>query len=249
MAYDPEKHHRRSIRLVGFDYTKPGAYFITMCTQNRLCVYGAISNGRMHPNAAGEMIESVWRELPVRMAVGLDAFVLMPNHVHGIVWIDHGGEPCVRPDSGGEPHGRRGEPCVRPDLERRPHGTESGSLPRIVQAFKSISTNAYIKGVKEAGWPRFDGHLWQRNYFEHVIRDEESLSAIREYIETNPLRWAEDVENAGGTGRDDPERWLEELIASRGEGAACDGEGEHEVRPYGGQRKGEHEVRRYGRMD
>jgi putative transposase len=88
MTYDPEKHHRRSIRLKGYDYTQPGAYFITICTQGRECLFGEIIDGEMHLNEAGQIVVQTWQDLPNHISnVQLDAFVVMPNHVHGIIII------------------------------------------------------------------------------------------------------------------------------------------------------------------
>lgn len=86
MKYNPNIHHRRSIRLPGYDYSQAGAYFVTICTQNRLCLFGEVADGRMIQNVAGQMVETVWQQLPDRFPqILMDAFVVMPNHVHGII--------------------------------------------------------------------------------------------------------------------------------------------------------------------
>jgi REP element-mobilizing transposase RayT len=220
--YDPDKHHRRSIRLDGYDYANPGAYFITIYVHERRCLFGDVAGDEMHLNEAGSMIQAEWNRLSERFPfVILDQLVVMPNHIHGLLGID------------GNDH-RRGEPCVRPLSDRgkgehkvRPDGTSTDSLGRIVQAFKSITTNAYISGVKQRAWARFEQHLWQSNYFEHIVRDNRSLYEIREYIFTNPQRWAMDRENPSGNGKDDVAGFLRGLDSRRSD------EGEHEVRPYG----------------
>jgi putative transposase len=180
MGYDPERHHRRSIRLRGYDYSQPGEYFVTLCVQNRLCVLGEIVAGEMRLSTAGLVITSWWEDIPRRFpGSNLDAFVVMPNHLHGIVLIDAvaGGSDRVRPSiDGGE------------SPEHDPH------LARIIQWFKTMTTNDYIRGVKTDGWPPFRGRFWQRDYFEHIGRDG-ALDGIRRYIENNPAKWADDAGN------------------------------------------------------
>jgi putative transposase len=112
----------------------------------------------------------------------LDAWVVMPNHLHGILVL--GGGQC------------KGEKArIRGDHKDRPYGTLPGTVGRIIQAFKSITTREYIVGVKQHGWRRFSGRLWLRNYFEHVIRDDDAISRVREYVLTNPARWELDREH------------------------------------------------------
>ena len=186
--YDPNRHHRRSIRLRGYDYSRPGAYFITICTQNRRCLFGDVVDGRMRLNDAGKMIQTTWNEIPHHYpGINVDAFVVMPNHIHGIIVIV-GPRPCAWPMT------------ARPDPQAQgqsqgiaPAGTLS--LPDVVKRFKTLTTKRYIDGVKQYGWPRFDGRLWQRNYYEHIIRNNESLERIRQYILDNPVRWLTDHHN------------------------------------------------------
>ncbi|MFA4835623.1 MAG: transposase [Dehalococcoidia bacterium] len=195
-----ETCRRRSIRLKGYDYAQAGAYFITVCTQGRECLFGECANGKFNFNEAGRMVEAVWNELPIRFPdIETDTFVVMPNHIHGIIMIHsetRRGDPCDRPGMG---H-RRGEYKIRPydgpeKCGGNKNGTLSGSLGRIIQAFKSITTVSYVEGVSRHGWPPFPGRLWQRNYYEHVIRNDDDLNRIREYIQNNPARWSEDEEN------------------------------------------------------
>ena len=214
MAFNPEKHHRRSIRLKGYDYSMAGAYFVTMCVSNRQRLFGNVIDGKMILNEAGRMVETIWMQLAIRFEfIELDEFTVMPNHFHGILVLSGRGESCIRPVSD-ESCIRtdsdescictgRGESCIRPstvsgDHKDRPDGTLPGTVGRVIQAFKSISTHEYINGVKHKNWTPFPGKLWQRNYYEHIIRDDESLKRIRAYIINNPLQWAYDRENSAG---------------------------------------------------
>nr|BAL59102.1 hypothetical conserved protein [Candidatus Acetothermum autotrophicum] len=198
MRADPERHHRRSIRLRGYDYTQPGAYFVTICTQDRMCLFGEVVHGEMRFTDAGRMVHDVWNDLPNHYpGVTIDAFVVMPNHIHGIVVLVGAG-PRACPEWVGQPQG------VAPTM----------SLSDVIHRFKTMTTKRYADGVKQLGWPPFRGRLWQRNYYEHIIRDEESLHRIREYIRTNPLRWHVDRENPNPTGTDDFEQWLSTSVYS-----------------------------------
>lgn len=207
MPDDRAQRHRRSIRMRGYDYSQPGAYFVTIVTQGRECVFGGIVDGEMHLNPAGQMVGMVWGDLPVRFPFAqIDAFVVMPNHLHGIivltggdVGLDGRGESRIRPGGVGGDDGL-GDHKDRPydvgrDVGGRPRGTLARSLGRVVQGFKSITTHEYIVGVKEQGWTAFPGRLWQRNYYEHVVRGEDDLRRIRQYIADNPQGWALDREN------------------------------------------------------
>lgn len=170
-SYDPNRHHRRSIRLRGYDYSQPGLYFITIVTQQRICCLGAVNDGIFLPNDAGKMLETYWLALPLRYpSICMDAYQLMPNHLHGIIRIL---EPMVFPqatDSSGK----------------------NVALGHMLGAFKSEATNAYIRGVNEQGWPPFNKKLLQRNYWEHIIRDEEEYLRICRYMANNPANWAAD---------------------------------------------------------
>ncbi|MCI0596764.1 MAG: transposase [candidate division Zixibacteria bacterium] len=193
MTAQSEKLHRRSIRLPAYDFSLPGRYFVTICTQNRERLLGAIKNGEMVLNEVGKMAQAVWKDLPNRFPlVELDEYVVMPNHFHGILILngtdDRRGESRIRPAGGGGGL-QQGEHQVRP------YGTLDGTVARIVQAFKSLANREYMQGVKNQGWPPFSGRLWQRNYYEHIIRSETDLRKTREYIAGNPVNWALDKEN------------------------------------------------------
>ena len=166
---------RKSIRLKGYDYSQAGAYFVTVCTQDRLCHLGEIAGGEVRLNMRGEMIERQWKRVGLKFPdVQLDEHIVMPNHFHATVLLV-GADPCVCP-------GRMGAHTGAP-------------LHRVVQWFKTMTTNECIHGVRELGWPPFHGRLWQRNFHERVIRNEEELRRIREYILNNPVDWDRDEEN------------------------------------------------------
>ncbi|MGI6638719.1 MAG: transposase [Desulfobulbus sp.] len=186
MKYDSRIHHRRSIRLRGYDYSQAGAYFVTVCTRNRECLFGEIINGEMQLNDAGRMVRHWYRGLERKFSdIECDTFVCMPNHVHFIV-VNVGADLRVRPDID----------AGNQQVEHIEQGEHIGSpLQRVVQWFKTMSTNEYIRCVKQCGWPPFPGKLWQRNYYEHIIRNDENLNHIRQYIIDNPVKWNVDRDN------------------------------------------------------
>ena len=182
--YIPNLHRRRSIRLKGYDYSQGGAYFITICTQNRECSFGDIMDGRMGLNDAGQMIERWWNELMGKYPhIKIDAYIVMPNHFHGIIIV--GATLCGRPEIiNRQPHHQIGQPHrVAP------------TIGEIIDWFKTMTINEYIRGVKQHNWQPFHGKLWQRNYYDRIIRNEKELNQIREYIFNNPFQWAEDEYN------------------------------------------------------
>ncbi len=178
MFESSSENRRRSIRLSGYDYSFPGAYFVTLCAQDRACLFGYIKEGTMFENDAGRMIRSVWEDIPIRYpGTDIDAFQVMPNHIHGIILLQNvGAGPCACPNDEGRPQG------VAPTI----------SLSDIVGRFKSMTTKRYIDGVRCNGWRPFDGKVWQRNYWEHIVRNEDALNDIHEYITGNPAEWERD---------------------------------------------------------
>ena len=199
MTYDPMRHHRRSIRLRGYDYAQAGAYFVTICVQDRACLFGEVIDSEVRLNEAGRMVVRWWDELArAYLGIDSDAFIAMPNHVHGIIVL--GARPDELEGGGGpDDEGRHiGLPLpdnavVGADLRVRPPGdVRRASLSRVVQWFKTMTTNEYIQGVRNLEWPPFRGRLWQRNYYEHVIRDERSLERLRDYVAGNPAGWPTD---------------------------------------------------------
>ncbi|MEW6242246.1 MAG: transposase [Chloroflexota bacterium] len=214
MKYDPKIHHRRSIRLQGYDYSQSGAYFVTIVAQGRASLFGQIENGEMVLNDAGQMIVKWWNELPNKFPqITLGVFVVMPNHFHGIIIIGGivGGDLRVSPGvtddkDGGRVGGNLRVPLgnegatntgghVGPPQQPPPQQKPNAPLSQMIQWFKTMTTNEYIRGVKELGWPRFDGKLWQRDYYEHIIRNADEANRIHLYIESNPVHWATDTEN------------------------------------------------------
>jgi putative transposase len=183
-------HRRRSLRLKGYDYTLAGAYFVTICTQDRACLFGDVVSGAMCLNEAGQMVAALWDDIAARFPrVEIDQFVVMPNHLHGIIvlpYADEGATTRVAPTGGA---------IVGAPLVGAPVAGAPARLGDVVGAFKSLATNGYIDGVKANGWPEFRGRLWQRNYYEHIIRDETALNRVRCYVDDNPARWEFDDEN------------------------------------------------------
>ncbi|MFT6844078.1 MAG: putative transposase [Flavobacteriales bacterium] len=263
MAYDPNKHNRKSIRLKGYDYAQAGLYFVTICVQHRRCLFGEIQNGQLHLNPAGKMIEKWYAELEKKFPdIQCHEKIIMPNHIHFIV--ENVGMPArtqIHKNTNTIPPVRadlRVCPNEKPEIdstdseldethfqlderkniltkqndilhdknlnlnERNSNlnknnpllnehipisnehipilnehipilGEHTGSpLHRVVQWFKTMSTNEYIRRVKSDKWKRFDGKLWQRNYYEHIIRNETAHQNISNYIVNNPKNWNTD---------------------------------------------------------
>ena len=186
MRYDPWKHHRRSIRLAGYDYVQIGAYFVTIDSFRREYLFGDVVGNKMMLNSAGRIVEMCWYDIPFHFPdVTLDASIVMPNHIHGIVWIVGDGRGAAF--GGGTAFGR-GTACRAPTVERfgRP---VPNSLPTVIRSFKSAATKQINQQRGARGLP-----VWQRNYYEHIVRNEIELTRIRNYIATNPLHWELDRE-------------------------------------------------------
>ncbi|MBD6620225.1 transposase [Komarekiella sp. 'clone 1'] len=177
MPYDPRKHRRRSIRLKGYDYTQPGAYFITLCTHGRQCLFGNVVKGKMQLNYLGHIAFNCWEAIPDHFPhIELDTFVVMPNHLHGILVITDtsvGAWHC---------HAHTREQFGKP---------VRGSIPTVIGSYKS----AVSKSINVI-WHTKGQSIWQRNFYEHISRDQKSLDHIRQYILDNPQRWADDPDNS-----------------------------------------------------
>ncbi|MFN7412929.1 transposase [Anabaena sp. AL09] len=230
MPYNSNIHHRRSIRLKRYDYTQRGAYFVTICTHQRNCLFGEIVDGEIKLNTNGEIARGSWLSIPRHFKnVELDEFVIMPNHLHGIIIIDSSevvGEALANQDFSqlfsevvGEALANQdfsqlfsevaGEALANQDFSKQQNlssqcfaptvytgetvkinGTKPQSLAAITQNYKSVSTRQINRMNKAKG-----NVIWQRNYYEHIIRNEEALNNIREYIVNNSINWVKDQEN------------------------------------------------------
>jgi REP element-mobilizing transposase RayT len=175
-----QRHYRKSIRLQEYDYSHPGNYFFTICTVGRACILGEVRACEVHLSRLGEIMMEAWLDLPAHHSmIELDEMVIMPNHVHGILSI------CT--DEDGMPIGQD-MPSSTPTRGKR--GPGKGSLGSILGSFKSASSRNINKHRATPGTP-----VWQANFYEHIIRNEQSLDRIRAYIAGNPARWDDDDEN------------------------------------------------------
>lgn len=202
--FNPQIHHRKSIRLKGYDYAQAGLYFITICCQNRIHRFGEVVDGKMVCNAFGRIAYDEWLKTPeIRPNVELDEFIIMPNHMHGIIrLLDselhspnnttnelHVNDNTDEFNSHQQPNedvcktNHKGE--FNSPITRSPPQSPSQTVGAIVRGYKSAVT----KQLRLLG---FDDKLWQRNYYEHIIRDERSYQNIAEYIINNPAKWARD---------------------------------------------------------
>jgi putative transposase len=182
MKNDPQKHNRRSIRLKDYDYTQAGAYFITVVTWQRECLFGEIAGGEMRLNESGQIVRDEWlKKTKIRPNVEIheDEFVVMPNHVHGIIWIVGG-----NPDVGATGVGATWQ--VAPTI-RQNQTLISGSLGAIIGQFKTASAKRINALRQRRGIP-----VCQRNYYEHIIRNDHELNNIWNYIDANPTNWEND---------------------------------------------------------
>ena len=205
MPYDPNKHHRRSIRLKGYDYSQSGYYYITLCVKNMEYLFGEIVDHQMILNDAGKMVEKWFHELDNKYPdIEGGEYVVMPNHFHCIIHNNGKGNPNMKNNTGIVVRANVGA-NVRADLRvcppvcppDSPYDSEEGEhigspVRNIIQWFKTMSTNEYIRGVKTMGWKRFDGKLWHINYWEHIIRSQNSFDHISSYILENPKNWHTD---------------------------------------------------------
>jgi REP element-mobilizing transposase RayT len=193
MTADTDNFHRRSLRLPGYDYAQSGAYFVTIVAAGRECIFGSIADGETFASPAGKIVQAERKDLPRRFGfLELGAFVVMPNHIHGIIIIRvtvGATRPALNMAFEGEVplpsvmnNGAERSP-LRPRLQRK-------SLGAIIAQFKPRVTKRIWKLPHRRGIP-----IWQRNYYEHVIRNQEGCERIHRYIESNRVMWAEDEEN------------------------------------------------------
>ena len=193
MTYNPDIHHRHSIRLKDYDYSQAGAYFVTICAWQRECLFGEIVNGEMVLNDVGRIVVDEWEKTGnIRSNIELDVFSVMPNHFHAIFLIHHNVEAHVDGAHISAPLPDQkmnvGAHCMRPEsaIKRR----KSGSIGSVFAGFKSATTRQINMLRNNPGCP-----VWQRNYYERVIRNEDELSRARDYIVKNPVKWELDKEN------------------------------------------------------
>lgn len=180
IRFDPKKHHRKSTRLPGYDYSQAGAYYVTIVTHQRNCLFGEVVNGEMVLNDFGKIADECWRAIPDHFpVVELGAYMVMPNHVHGIIVITDNGRGAAML-----------RPYDQPDINDNPHkiNVKPGSLGAIVRSYKSAVSYRIHKEHNATG-------IWQRNYYEHIIRDDKDLQNKTDYIQANPMLWDEDENN------------------------------------------------------
>ena len=228
MPYNPNKHHRRSIRLKGYDYSKSGWYFITICCQDRICRFGNIDNGEMVLNEFGQIAYNEWIKLTERFTnFELDVFQIMPNHMHGIIVLNdavgagfnlaqNGGDAQNDANAQNDGNTQNDDPqTITPAQDganvqndaniiqgagASPAPTRNASVSDIVGAYKSLVANGCLD-IWKLTWAGVNpaptqiptmGKLWQRDFYEHIIRNEQSYETISNYIINNPAKWNED---------------------------------------------------------
>ncbi len=177
--------HRRSLCLKHYDYSQAGCYFVTICTQERLHLFGEIVDGEMVCGDAGRMVHTLWYEIIDDFHnVHLHEFVIMPNHIHGIIEI-----------VGASLVGAINVDNSNSNIKMTSRASTRGAptVGDVVGAFKSKTTNQYIKMVKNGTLPPFNKRIWQRNYHEHVIRDDVDYERVAMYTVNNPLTWEDDI--------------------------------------------------------
>lgn len=179
-SYDPLIHHRHTLRLEGYDYTRSEAYFVTLATQDREGLFGEISNGQMCLSLIGQCVSAVLQNLPNHFDIALDAFVIMPDHIHLVIIIKENEHKKTDIDLTSN-HDKN------VILGQLPNGTVPNSLGAIIQNFKSVTSRKINSQRCTPG-----GKVWQRNYFERIIRNEKEMEQIRLYIINNPMNWMTD---------------------------------------------------------
>lgn len=180
---------RRAMRLRDYDYSQPGAYFVTICAQHRKCLFGTIIDGKMQLNEIGQIVVECWNRISQHFpSVELDEYVVMPNHTHGIIRLKIPGRIAIR----------SGE-VASPALNNDSHKDEvpSPTLGRILAYFKYQSTKRINQYRDTQGT-----QVWQRNYHDHVVRDDPDLQRLRQYIQNNPMKWELDQLHPNN-----PSRW------------------------------------------
>ena len=199
--YDPNIDHRQSNRMKGYDYTLPGEYFVTIVTHRRDCLFGQIADGEMKLTPTGQLVTALWQALPLHFPVSMDLWVLMPNHLHGIIIINDNSQA----------HARKGEAAGMTRLGEFDDTVSGCFAPTIDQnATRIIFSQRHQPRIAGSNYPKFQIHdyppcecikrtpgalLWQRNYYDRIVRNEKALDNIRRYILANPVQWPSDDEN------------------------------------------------------
>ena len=194
--YNPEVHHRRAIRLQRYDYSNKGVYFVTICTEKRVQMFGEVSDGVMHVNERGEIAQRMWDTLPERFpGVELDAFIVMPNHIHGVLIRTQRQhvESTAQSQEMLETQETRKTPEYQGMVDTkgvlhayRTHPQRGQMLNEMIRTFKAITSFA----IRKSGTSAF---AWQREYYETIIRSETQLDYVRAYIANNPTTWQDDT--------------------------------------------------------
>jgi len=192
--YNPKIHHRRSIRLKGYDYSQAGLYFITICCQDRARLFGQIINGNMQLNDAGKMANQCWLEIPTHFPdVILHEHIIMPNHVHGIVEFAVGANNYSPNDDDADIGANGGANNYSPNDDDADIGAKDFSPLRSPSKTIGSVVRGFKIGVTKWMRQNTDIHnVWQRNYYEHIIRNEQSFQTISDYIINNPAKWNDD---------------------------------------------------------
>jgi putative transposase len=196
--YNPDIHHRRSIRLKGYNYSQAGGYFITLCCYDRQCLFGHVQNGEMTLNQFGKIAHDEWIiSAQIRTEIKLHQFVVMPNHIHGIIEIKNGAggrgdRPVAQKSMGGGVLSMGDVVLLEGDQPVAPTGVRpTGPCPKsigvMIAGYKS-SVTAQINTLRNS--PGL--HVWQRNFYDNIIRDDESWQNIKNYIVNNPAKWLDD---------------------------------------------------------
>jgi REP element-mobilizing transposase RayT len=188
MTFNSDIHHRHSIRLKGYDYSQKGAYFVTICTQNRLCLFGNVNTGQMIINEFGEIVAGVWNKLPLHYSnVQLREFAIMPNHVHGIIVLTESVGAGFKPAQNAQYENTNIAQNAKNRAGLKPAPTKSYALSEIVRSLKTFSARRINEMRLSSGIP-----IWQRNYYEHIVRNEDEYARIADYINNNAYYWKQD---------------------------------------------------------
>ena len=194
MIFNPTKNHRRSIRLKGFDYSEPGHYFVTICSKQRKCLFGNVVHGVMKLSHIGNVVNTCWEAIPEHFEhVNVDTFQIMPNHLHGIINIrDHVG--CVESVGVEYIQPLQGKSIRSTQRKLKKHHTYQHVIPKSIGSIIRTFKAAVTRKVHDCN-DMIRQSIWQRNYYDHIIRDDVSLFFIQQYIELNPMLWHLDFDN------------------------------------------------------